>query len=292
MYLKYIKIVFILIFYSISAKGFAKEDAESRLSFSGNISVASAYINRGMTNFPENEDVAIQSFLKLNYQNFYISFFNSKLGYSFSEIQKEEYLYRQAETQINPALPAEEYEQALYQAYKHLSQNAKKVSNFSYYENDFFIGYENSYAKLDYDVNLKYLYYPESNHTGGLEAGLFLKYPIRKDKDRVGISFETYLNDVYFMNKGDTYIELNYATLLYPSYYFNLYAGFSYFDKNGTYVKNSTEDFVFRHTTFEFSHAFDQKEQAIGWMQYIVGGKDRFSERQKNLLVAGLSYNF
>jgi len=158
MYLKYIKIVFILIFYSISAKGFAKEDAESRLSFSGNISVASAYINRGMTNFPENEDVAIQSFLKLNYQNFYISFFNSKLGYSFSEIQKEEYLYRQAETQINPALPAEEYEQALYQAYRHLSQNAKKVSNFSYYENDFFIGYENSYAKLDYDVNLSILF--------------------------------------------------------------------------------------------------------------------------------------
>ena len=272
-------------------------DVESKdFKFSGNISAVSAYINNGLTNDPENDSATIQTSLKFDYKKFYFVYFNSKLGYSFSEIQRDEKLYERAEKNVNetmdPNISEEEYAKNIENKYNKLSMSSKRASTFSHYENDFIFGYENNYKNLSYDVNLKYLYYPESDNTGGIEAGVLFKYPLREDKDKVGISVETYLNDVYFMNKGDTYIELNYENVLAPSYYLNIFAGFSYFKEDGKYVKNSTEDFAFRHATIEVAHALDEKEQVFGWMQYIVGGKARFSESQKNLVVAGLSYNF
>lgn len=293
---KYLKTLSKLALCMVSVSCFANEEENNGFKVSGNISAVSAYINRGSTNDPENDNATIQTTLKFDYKNFYFVYFNSKLGYSFSEIQNNEKLYSLAESNINsnidPNISEEEYVKALESEYNRLSLNSKRASAFSHYENDFILGYANNYKKLNYDMNLKYLYYAESEHTGGVEAGLSLKYPLREDKDKIGVIFETYLNNVYYMNKGDTYIEFNYENVLAPSYYLNLYAGFSYFNENGKYVKGSTEDFVFRNATVEVAHALDEKEQVFGWIQYIVGGKDRFSESQKNLVVAGLSYNF
>ncbi len=293
---KYLKTLSKLALCIVSMSCFANEEENNGFKVSGNISAVSAYINRGSTSDPENDNATIQTTLKFDYKNFYFVYFNSKLGYSFSEIQNNENLYLLAESNINsnidPNISEEEYVKALESEYNRLSLNSKKASAFSHYENDFILGYENNYKKLNYDLNLKYLYYAEADHTGGVEAGLSLKYPIREDKDSMGVSFETYLNDVYYMNKGDTYMELNYENILAPSYYLNVYAGFSYFKEDGKYVKDSTEDFVFRHATLEIAHSLDEKEQVFGWMQYIIGGKDRFSESQKNMVVAGLSYNF
>ncbi|OTG83644.1 hypothetical protein [Acinetobacter sp. ANC 4648] len=273
---------------------FSSEVESKDFKFSGNISAVSAYINYGATNDPENDSATLQTTLKFDYKNFYFVYFNSKLGYSFSEIQRDENRYKRAEENVSGRvdLTEEEYAKEVEREYNNLSLTSKRASSFSFYENDFILGYENTYKKLNYDINLKYLYYAESDHTGGIAAEATFKYPLREDKDKIGVSFETYLNDVYFMNKGDTYIEFNYENVLAPSYYLNLYAGFSYFNGNGKYVKGTTEDLIFKHATVEVAHSLDEKEQVFGWMQYIVGGKDRYSENQKNMVVAGLSYNF
>lgn len=281
---------------TLSGASLAEGLEKNKVGISGNISVVSAYVNRGMTNDLENDSATIQTALKFNYNQFYFTYFNSKLGYSFNEIQNEEDRYKKAELNVNNRLNSEiseeEYAKEVEKEYNHLGLTSKRVSSFSFYENDFILGYESNYKNLNYDVNLKYFYYAESENTGGLEAGIAFKYPLREDKDKLGLSIETYLNDVYFMNKGDTYVEFNYENVLAPTYYLNLYAGFSYFNENGKYVKNSTEDFTFRHATFEVAHSLDQNEQVFGWMQYVIGGKDRYSDHQKNMVVAGLSYNF
>lgn len=43
---------------------------KQKIETSGNISVVSKYISRGLTNAPENDDVALQAALNLAYGNF------------------------------------------------------------------------------------------------------------------------------------------------------------------------------------------------------------------------------
>ena len=50
---------------------FADDADAKKIETSGNISVVSKYISRGLTNAPENDDVALQAALNLAYGNFY-----------------------------------------------------------------------------------------------------------------------------------------------------------------------------------------------------------------------------
>lgn len=279
-----------------AAQTHANTETQSNFKLSGNIALVSSYINRGSTNEPENDSAALQSFLKLNYKNFYAAYFNSKLSYSFAEIQRDENLYQQAEEHIlgqaDPNMTEEQLQHAVDQEFQQLQQSAKKPSQFSYYENDFILGYENQYKDLKYDFSIKYFYYPDSRHTGGIEASAAFKYPLPNEYGRIGLNIDRSLNDVYFVNQGDTYMLLSYDKVLAPGYFLTLSTGLSYFTENGKYIKNSTEDFAVRHATIELAHAFDQEEHVMGWLQYVVGGKDRYSERQENLVIAGIAYNF
>jgi len=48
------------------------DDAEvKQIEASGNLSVVSKYVSRGLTNAPENDDVAVQAALNLAYGNFF-----------------------------------------------------------------------------------------------------------------------------------------------------------------------------------------------------------------------------
>ena len=53
---------------------YADDAKTKKIETSGNISVVSKYISRGLTNAPENDDVAVQAALNLAYGNFYVGY--------------------------------------------------------------------------------------------------------------------------------------------------------------------------------------------------------------------------
>ena len=133
---------------TLSGASLAEGLEKNKVGISGNISVVSAYVNRGMTNDLENDSATIQTALKFNYNQFYFTYFNSKLGYSFNEIQNEEDRYKKAELNVNNRLNSEiseeEYAKEVEKEYNHLGLTSKRVSSFSFYENDFILGYESN----------------------------------------------------------------------------------------------------------------------------------------------------
>ncbi|OEY92914.1 hypothetical protein BJD20_06110 [Acinetobacter proteolyticus] len=290
--------LFFILHLSWGAESSVKID-QPALKLSGGLSLVSAFVARGSTNRPENNKPNIQSMLRLDYNNFYFLYANSKIDYSFKEIQRNTELYQKVASNLqaqNYSYTDEAYSEKLNNEYEHLVEKEGKTSTWGYFENDLLLGYRSNYNKLEYDLNFKYLYYHQAKMTNGIEVGLIFKYPLRHEREKIGISFETYLQDVYFMNAGDTYMKIIYNTYFEPDIYFNIYTGFSYFNKNGKYVKNTEgmkitdQSFVYRHTTFELAHPLNQK--ITGWMQYIVGGKNRDGVEQRNMMVAGISYLF
>ncbi|AOA59684.1 TorF family putative porin [Acinetobacter larvae] len=263
----------------------AQPSQDDQFQVSGWIGAVSAYVSRGGTKSPENDDTVIQGYLNGSYKGLYAAYWVSKLGYSFAETQEKQNIDN------NNALTA--------------LQKAEAKSNVSrsaadFYEHDFFVGYANKYNDLSYDLQVATYLYPGSKNSTGVEAGVFLNHPVNKDiGNAVSLSVQSYLNDTIYMNQGDTYVELGYEHPLPKGFTANLSSGFSWFQDNGKYeggknggLINTTEDFVFRHATVQLTHDLFNNPQATGWLKYIVGGENRSGENQKNMVVAGVRYAF
>lgn len=284
-----------------SLAAFAQEDTQQQLEqqqqvqqqikqdqveFNGSISAVSAYVSRGGTNGPENDEATIQAGLGLSYKGFYAGYWGSKLGYSYSEDQKKATFAKN-----NPQLKDKELADA---------QSNIKASSPDFYEHDFLLGYASKYNDLSYDLQVATYVYPGSDHSTGVEAGVFLNHPLSTSLgNSVSISLQSYLNDTIYMNQGDTYMELGYEHPLPQGFKANLSSGFSWFQDSGKYeggknggVINTTEDFVLRHATIQVSHDLFNDPKATGWVKYVIGGENRSGENQKNMVVAGLRYAF
>lgn len=60
--------------FGIASSVFAEESTASKLNVSGNVSVVSAYVSRGGTNGPENDDTTLQAYLRADYQGWYTAY--------------------------------------------------------------------------------------------------------------------------------------------------------------------------------------------------------------------------
>ncbi|APX62797.1 TorF family putative porin [Acinetobacter schindleri] len=224
---------------------------------SGNLSVVSKYVSRGLTNAPENDDVAVQAALNLAYGNFYIGYWGSTLGYSYAEVQ---------------------------------GRSGHRSDKF---EHDFLLGYTYSSENYDWDLWNATYYYPGGENTTGNELGLNVSRALN-DQTSIGASVSTYLYDVAYANQGDTFYTLNLSHQLNDRLNASVTAAGSYFNDEGKYeggeLGDTEKQFAFRYASAGLSYALLPQLSASG--EYIFGGYDRYDDKQRNLAVFALSYDF
>ncbi|WP_432209332.1 hypothetical protein [Acinetobacter variabilis] len=234
------------------------DDAEAKkIETSGNISVVSKYISRGLTNTPENDDVALQAALNLAYGNFYVGYWGSTLGYSYPELE------------------------------------GKKSHRRDKFEHDFIVGY--NYSSENYDWNFwdATYYYPGGSHTTSNELGLNVSRALN-DKTSVTAGVSTYLYDVAYANQGDTFYTFDLTHQINDKLGAHVGAAGGYFNDEGKYegneLGNTTKQHAFRYATAGLSYEVAPKLTLSG--DYIFGGYDRFGDKQRDLAVFGIGYDF
>ena len=257
-------------------------DTNRKINISGSLTLVSDYVLRGATNYPEKSDATLQGVLTLSYDSIYVSYFGSKLGYSFSEMQHKNKIL------TDPNLTDREKTENI---------DVLRKPSSDYYEHDLILGYKTSLDKWDLDFNMATYLYPGGKNTTSVEMGIFLN---RLLNDRIGnsinLTLQTYLNDVVYASQFDTYLTLSYLHPLINNFSLGLSSAFSYFNDNGKYeggsFLNTTEDFAWRFTAVELSRPILKDQSALISMKYIFGGENRSGEGQKNMPVFSVSYNF
>lgn len=239
----------------------AQANTEDEIKINGFVRAVSAYVSKGSTNNPDNEDATLQAFISANYKGFYAAWWTSKLDTSAKYIQ-----------------------------------TGQPASASEFYEHLFLTGYKSKYKDLRYDWNLTTYYYPGGKNSTALSTRLRLSQPInKKTGSSAGIFVETSLNDVFYMNKGDTYVELLYTQPLPQKFTLDLSAGANFYTEDGKTkyrpIDGTPNNFVFRHASLQLSHPIVNDNTNV-WIKYIIGGKNRGGIDQKNMAVIGVQYNF
>ncbi|ATO20498.1 hypothetical protein BS636_12870 [Acinetobacter sp. LoGeW2-3] len=236
---------------------FAYEPESKQITTSGNLSVVSKYVSRGLTNAPEDDDLAIQAGLNVAYGNFYVGYWGSTLGYSYAEAQ------------------------------------GRKEHSSDKFEHDFLLGYTHSSQNYDFDLWNATYYYPGGKNTTGNELGLNVSRALN-EKTTVSGSVSTYLYDVAYANQGDTFYTLNVSHQLNERLTANATAAGSYFRDEGKYeggeLGDTEKNHAFRYASAGLSYVLLPKLSLSG--EYIFGGYDRYADKQRDLAVFGLSYDF
>ena len=176
-------------------------------------------------------------------------------------------------------------------------------------ENDFYAGYNGKYGDFGYTIGGTGYVYINGRHADALETKLAVSYG---DFSAVA---QTLLNDVVWGNKGDTYWTLNYTKAVDYDITFNASLGYYSYKKNGKYLGsydthlgvacgpgaafnvsgcfagNEPSSGGFRHVIVGFTQPIAKTGLTWG-LQGILAGENRFAIKQKNKLVASLSYGF
>lgn len=154
------------------------------------------------------------------------------------------------------------------------------------FENNFYAGYGHAVNDdLGLTIGTTYYYYYESDvNSDGFELLLGLSY-----KD-LGVTAQTLLEDTTWGNAGDTYIKGTYSYALPNDFSLDTALGLYAYEKSGD-IEGTTESFGFRHFDIGLSKSLGDTGVTAS-MNYIVGGYDRFDEKQKNKVVFGLGYSF
>ncbi|QDK97512.1 hypothetical protein FM020_06285 [Acinetobacter tandoii] len=233
------------------------ESEEQSVALSGNITVVSDYISRGLTNYPENDDTALQATLTASYGNYYASYWGSSLGYSFRELQGGE------------------------------SYGSDK------FEHDFIFGYAFDYKGTTLDVWDAFYYYQGGKNTTSNEIGVTVTKPV-SEKGSISVALSTYLNDAVYMNQWDTYATVNYTHQINDKLSATIGAAMSYFNDDGKYegqgFLDTKNDLTYRFATTRLDYAVSDNIGVFG--QYYFGGYDRSDVKQKNAPVFGLVFSF
>lgn len=233
--------------------------AENRIlpELSGHIDLVSKYISRGLTNNPEDNNIAIQAGLNLSYQNFYVGYWGSTLDYSFPEFQGE---------------------------------RRKRSEQF---EHDFIVGYSHNFGQWTGDIWTATYYYPGGENTTSNEVGLTYAR-VLNEKTQVTASISSYVYDVVYANQGDTFATLQMQYQIDDQWSTSIEAAANYFNNSGKYEGHDLGDtkrqYAFRYASLGLAYQLLENVNLSG--QYIVGGYDRFDIKQKDLGVIGVSYTF
>ncbi|MRV74923.1 hypothetical protein GJ700_24725 [Duganella sp. FT92W] len=199
-------------------------------------------------------------------------------------------------------------------SYKQLgeSYSNRSITDFQHkksVENDLYGGYNGKAGDFSYTVGVTGYVYVNGKHSNALETKLAASY------GEFTLGAQTLLSDVVWGNKGDTYWTLNlthplpYALTLNASLGYYTYrkqgkflgstdtalgvacpAGQSFFD-NGCLPGGAPVSGGFRHLIVGVSQPIG--ETGVTWtLQGILGGDNRFGVKQKNQLLASVSYAF
>ena len=235
----------------------AEEDKNNGIEVSGNITVASSYISRGLTNTPENDAISIQPYLSANYKNVYLAYWLSPLNYSFKEIQDN-------------------------------------IDNSTYrFEHNLIAGYTFDYSNLSFELWDAFYYYPSAKNGTSNEMGLRVTKSF-EDESLLTLGASVFLYDVIYMNQGDLYLTADYIKPLNDKWNVALGVAFSSFQKSGKYegkeFLNTQKSNVFRYASAQLDY---NVSDSVGvFYKYIVGGEDRSGISQKNTTQLGLVYSF
>lgn len=246
-----------LISYALGIQQVHAVQLSENVALSGDISVLSSYIYRGATNAPENDQATLQGLIVGSYKSFYAAYFISNLGYSYRELQ-----------------------------------GGKSYSSDKY-EHDFIFGYIYNYDPLIFELSNATYYYPGGKNTTGNETSIKITQPIGENS--ISYTLASYLvEDTVYMNKGDTFLGINYIHNLNEKIDFEVGVGFSYFNDNGKFeggdFLNTQKDFAFRYADAKIN--YQVLPNLKGYTQFILGGYDRSDIKQKNATVVGLKYAF
>lgn len=161
------------------------------------------------------------------------------------------------------------------------------------FEHNFLLGYTHSSENYDWDLWNATYYYPGGKHTTGNELGLNISRALN-DQTSIGASVSTYLYDVAYANQGDTFYTLNLNHQLNDRLNASITAAGSYFNDEGKYeggeLGDTEKQFAFRYASAGLSYALLPQLSVSG--EYIFGGYDRYDDKQRNLAVFALSYDF
>jgi uncharacterized protein (TIGR02001 family) len=176
-------------------------------------------------------------------------------------------------------------------------------------ENDIYGGYNGKFGDFGYTVGLTGYVYINGKHADALETKLGVSY------GDFSVAAQTLLNDVVWGNKGDTYWTLNYTKPL--PYDITLLASLGYysyrkegkflgtvdtatgapcgagesFSVYGCFAGNAPTSGGFRHLIIGFTQPIGGTGLTWG-LQGLIGGDNRFGIKQKNRLLASISYGF
>lgn len=176
-------------------------------------------------------------------------------------------------------------------------------------ENDIYGGYTGKAGDVSYTLGLTGYVYLNGKHANALETKLAAGY------GPFTVSAQTLLDDVVWGNKGDTYWTLNFSQPLSYGLNFTASLGYYTYEKEGKFLgsvdtltgaacpagqgfftngclpSNQPVSGAFRHLILGVSQPI--ADSGFTWgLQGILGGDNRFGVKQKNQVVATLSYGF
>ncbi len=272
------------------------EEAASDVTVTGHVDLVSKYILRGATktygtaplgnagaDAPESKDPVLQWGVDASWANgFYLGYWGSQINYSYKHLGESYDSYMNS-----TAFPTD------YQADKSI-------------ENDFYGGYVGKITDdLSYTVGLTGYYYINGKYANAFETKLGLAY------GPFSAYAQTLLKDTVWGNKGDTYWTFNYSTPLPHDITLNASLGYYTYKKQGKFLGStdpltgadcgafavsacdSTGHVVssaWRHFNIGISQPITKN---VSWgLTAIFGGENRYGVKQKNDVVANLSYLF
>jgi uncharacterized protein (TIGR02001 family) len=176
-------------------------------------------------------------------------------------------------------------------------------------ENDLYGGYNGKFGDFGYTVGLTGYAYINGKHANAFETKVGISY------GDFSLAAQTLLNDVVWGNKGDTYWTLNYTKPL--PYDITLLASLGYytyskegkflgtvdtagggacpagesFSVSGCFAGGAPSSGGFRHLIVGFTQPIASTGLTWG-LQGLIGGENRFAVKQKNKLLASISYGF
>lgn len=273
----------------------AEDAAPPAPSWTGHVDLVSRYVLRGITetygpgaplgnvgaDAPESDRAALQWGADWSDPSgFYAGYFGSTINYSYRRL---------GESYSNRSIAD--------------FQSKKSV------ENDVYGGYNGKAGDFSYSVGATGYVYINGKSSNALETKLSVGY------GDFTLGAQTLLNDVVWGNKGDTYWTLNFAHPLPAGINFTASLGYYSYHKEGKFLGTrdtalgvacpAGQSFIdngclpggapvssgFRHLIVGVTQPIG--ETGLTWgLQGILGGDNRYGVRQKNQLLATLSYGF
>ncbi|NRR31100.1 hypothetical protein HSX11_13010 [Oxalobacteraceae bacterium] len=278
----------------VLAQGVRAEDAPAAApSWTGHVDVLSRYILRGITttygpgaalgnagaDAPESDRPVLQWGTDWSHPSgFYAGYFGSMVNYSYQRL-----------------------------AQSYADRGITDFQSHKSIENDLYGGYTGKLGELGYNAGMTGYVYLNGGHSSALETKLSLSY------GEFTVGAQTLLRDVIWGNKGDTYWTLNHVKALPYDLTLTSSLGFYSYKREGKYLGTtdtaagsacaSGQGFIvnacvdghgpvsggFRHLIVGVTQPLGKSGLSWG-LQGILGGDNRYGVKQKNRLVASLSY--